>query len=680
MKNKTLNVICATAVVIVAAIAIAVKGRSKMNPDNLGFFPSDALDNAPARVNAVIEAARAKADALAAIPEKTYMNFARPLMDSGATIDQVVNPIEHLDNVAHSEETEKIMEEILPTLSAFSSDMSRHKGLYEGYKYVKEHEYDSLDAAQKKLVDDAIRDYQIAGVNLPADKQARLKEIAARLSKLSNEFSNNIIAANKKFKLKITDEKILGEMPDDAKAIAKTDTGWEFSLLDPSYVAFMTYATDRGLRKQMHRARATRAPENEKLIPQILKLRDERAKILGYENVAELIFEDRSAPSPATAKDFLEKLAEAAKPFARRDWAQLRERAAADGVTDLSAWDSAYYSRLVRKEQYNLDEAETKPYFELNATTDGLFGILAEMFDVKLVRREVKLWHPDAKYYDVIRDGKAVAGFYTDLMTRDSKTPGAHEHTYRSRYADAAGKIHLPEAFIVANFPAAKDGVPSLLSPDEAGTLFHETGHALMDLLTQVEERGLSGNNVDWDVVEFPSQFLEAFKNSPAVLKKIARHHKTGEPIPDDLVERIIRADKFQNGMFLVRQIEFGLFDMDIHTRRNLSAADVQKSLDAARAKVSVVPVPPYDKFQNTFSHIFAGGYAAGYYSYLWAQLLAADAYEAFGGNPNNGSLSRKYRDVVLAQGGSKKMDEIYRQFMGRDPDPESILKFYKLK
>jgi oligopeptidase A len=678
MKHKLLNIIALIVLAVVAAVLVVYIKGNCMNT-NLGYFPDNALENAIPRVNDAVKNARIKIEDIANNPDKTYMNFVRALMDVDAELDAVTNPIGHLDSVNHSEETQKIMEATIPVLSEFASDMSRHKGLYQGYLYIKQNEYNSLTVAQKKLVDDAIRNFEIAGVNLPSAKQARLKEIASKLSKLSNDFKNNVIAANQKFKISITDESKLGEMPDSDRAVAKTEKGFEFSLLDPSYIAFMTYVTDRGMREKMYHARVTRAPENEKLIPEILALRQEMAKILGYKNIAELIFEDRAAESPKLAQEFLNNLAIAAKPFAQKDWAELQDRAELDGINDLQPWDNAYYSRIVQKEKYDISDAETKPYFELNATVKKMLEIMQEAFNVKFVARGVRLWHADAMYYDVVRDGRVIAGFYTDLTARETKSPGAHEQTYHYYYKDAAGAEHLPEVFIVANFPPQKDGMPSLLTMDNIRTLFHETGHAMMDLLSRVDERALSGNNVDWDVVEFPSQFLESFWNSPDVLKRLGTHYKTGKKIPDDLIVRIKRADNFQRGMFVARQLEFGIFDLDVHTRHNLSAADVQKSLDNTRSKVAIVPYMPYDKFQNAFLHIFAGGYAAGYYSYLWADVLAVDAYMAFNGNLFNKELAHKYRDIVLVQGGSKKMDEIYREFIGRDPRPESLLEFYGL-
>jgi oligopeptidase A len=678
VKHKLLNIIGIIAIVIAAVLAVYIKG-SCMN-SNLGYFPDNALENAVLRVDNAVKDARAQIENLANNPDKTYMNFVRAFMDVDAELDAIINPIEHLDNINHSSDTQKIMDATIPILSEFSSDMSRHKGLYDGYLYVKQNEYESLTPTQKKLVDDTIRNFEIAGVNLPPAQQARLKEISSRRAKLSNDFQNNVIAANQKYKVIIDDESKLGEMPDTDRAAAKVDGGYEFSLLDPSYLAFMTYVNDRTLRQDMHKARVTRAPENEKLIPEMLALRQEMAKILGYKNIAELIFEDRAAPSPKAAQEFLNNLANSAVPYAKKDWAELAARASTDGVNDLQPWDNAYYSRIVQKEKYDVSDAETKPYFELNTTVDGMLDIMQDVFDVKFVARKVMLWHPDAAYYDVVRNGRVIAGFYTDLTTRETKGPGAHEHTYHYYYKDANGTEHLPEVFIVANFPQQKDGAPSLLTLDNVRTLFHETGHAMMDLLSRVDERALSGNNVDWDVVEFPSQFLESFWNSPNVLKRIGRHYKTGEQIPDDLAMRIKRAENFQMGMFIVRQLEFGIFDLDIHTQHDLSSTDVQKSLDSVRSRVAVVPSMPYDKFQNTFLHIFAGSYAAGYYSYQWANALAADAYIAFDGNLFNKELACKYRDIVLAQGGSKKMDEIYREFLGRDPRPESLLEFYGMK
>jgi len=688
MKHKLLNIIAIVAVAITAAFAIYMKGNCMKT--ELGYFPQNALENATPRVNAAIDTARARVDELAAIPDKTYMNFVRPLMDADAALNDVWLPMNHLDSVMHSDETKKIMGEILPLLAAYSTDMSQHKGVYEGYKYIKEHEYDSLDAAQKKLIDDTIRNFEISGINLPKDKQARLKEIDIEQTKLSNDFTNNLIAANKNFKIKITDEKLLGNMPESDRAAAKvngesgapehSEGGWEFSLLDSFYGPFMTYVTDRNLRKQMHDARFARAPENAAIISRKLELREESAKILGYKDYASLVFEVRVAPSPDAAKKFLSHLRDLAKPMADRDRAELAARAAADNVTDFAPYDAAFYMRLVRQEQYELDESIAREYFELNATVTGMFDIIEEMFDVKFAERKVPLWHGDAKYYDVIQDGNVIAGFFTDWTTRESKMPGAWMSGFSDHYVDANGVRHLPRIYNVGNFSPAADGT-SLLTLDNVRTMFHEMGHGLHGLLSKVDELGLSGTGVERDVVELPSTFLEYFWNSPVVLKRIGRHYKTGKQMPDELIEKIVRADNFMKGTDIVWRTSYALFDMEIHTRHGLKFADVQKLFDTiALPAGAITPGTTYDRPVTAFMHPFAHAYAAGYYSYLWAEQMAADAYMAFDGNPFNKELARKYRDTILAGGGAKKMDELYREFLGRDPNPESILKIYGLK
>lgn len=667
MKNKLLNIIGIIAVL--GAIFFATTGDKNMP----GKFNLNALESAEQNVAAAIDDARNAVENLVKIKNKTYMNFVRPYMDIDAKLDSVVHPIIHLDMVNNSDETQKIVNAILPMISDFSSDMARHRGVYQGMLDIKNSEYDSLNAAQKKLIDDSIKAFRVSGIDLPADKQKKLKEISALVSQLSNDFSNNIIAANKLNKIKIVDEKLLGEMPQSDKDAARVDDGWEFSLLAPSYAPFMEYVTDRDLREKMYKNYVTRAMENEKIIPQILALRDEYAKILGFENHAQLAFVFRDAKSPAMAAEYLNKIANTAKPAALREFSELNDFAG----FDIKPWDTGFYSRLLKQKKYSLTDAETKPYFEMNATINGVMDVLANMFDIKFQERKVPIWNDNAKYFDVMENGRIIAGLYIDLQSRESKQSGAWMDDLKAHYVDSAGNEHLSEIVVVGNFPAATADTPSLLKTSDVSTFFHEMGHAVHGLLTRVAERDMAGTNVDRDVVEFPSQFLEAFWNNKTVLKKIGRHYQTGKVIPDDLIERIIAADRFQRAMFIVRQLEFGIFDLQLHQLGAVTADTVQKTLDDVRKSVAVIKYPDYNKFQNTFSHIFAGGYSAGYYSYMWAENMAADAYLAFKGNPFNTELMSRYRNTILANGGEKDMSDLYMDFLGRAPNPNSLLKFY---
>ena len=676
MENKFLNILGIIAVATALVIVFFITKERKMTT-TLGNFNLSALENTQQRVTDGIAVAREKTEQLVSIQDKTYMNFVRPLMDIDTEMGKITSPVFHLNNVNNSPDTQKIIDDILPVLSGYSSDMSRHKGIYNGMLFIKDNEYEKLDFAQKKIIDDSIKSFKIAGVDLPDDKQARLKEISAQLSKLSNDYSNNIIAANKKNKIKITDEALLGEMPESDKQAAKIKDGWEFSLLAPSYLPFMKYVTDRNLREQMYKNYVTRAPENEALIPEILRLRNESAQILGFENFAELTFQFRDAKNPAAAAEYLSAIANSAKPVAKTEYAELKEFS---GIEDLQPWDAAFYTRTLQKEKYDLDENETKPYFEMYATINGTMDVIAKMFDIKFLPRDANIWDENVKYFDVSRNGKIIAGIYLDLQTRESKRGGAWANDFAVHHRDANNVEHPAEAVIVANFPIATDRNPSLLSLGDVSTLFHEMGHAVHLMLSTVDENDVGGFDIDWDVVEFPSQFLESFWLNKEVLKKIGRHYQTGETIPDVLIERIIAADKFQKGLFLVRQAELGIFDLELHQMNKFDKDTAQKVLNSVRTRVAVIETPPYNKFQHTFSHIFSGGYAAGYYSYLWAESLAADAYIAFDGNPFNRELAHKYRDTVLALGGSKDMSEIYREFLGRDPKPESLLKYHGLK
>ncbi|NMA32344.1 MAG: M3 family metallopeptidase, partial [Alphaproteobacteria bacterium] len=445
MKNKTLNIIGILAVIVAAFFAVQKYKGNKIMQEQIGNFNLNALENAVEKVKQSVEKTRAGVEQIVAFPNKTYMNFVRALQDNSNELHEITYPIYHLNAVMHSEETEKIINEILPILSNFSSDMARHKGIYQGFLEIKKSEYENLTDEQKKVIDDSIRDFKIAGIDLPPEKQERLKQINVKLSKLSQDFSNNVIAANKKFSIKITDEKLLGDMPQSDKDANKIKDGWEFSLLAPSYIPFMTYVLNRDLRSKMHRAYMTRAPENEKLIPQILSLHQNIAKILGYKNYAELAFENRSAPNPKEVKDFLQRIADTARPQALKELEELKLRAAKDGIKDFSPWDNLYYSNKILKEKYNLDENETKPYFEANATTKRIFNLLEEMFDIKFIERKVPLWHQTANYFDVKKDGKIIGGFYVDLQTRQEKQSGAWENGFHTRHLNSQNEICLPE-------------------------------------------------------------------------------------------------------------------------------------------------------------------------------------------------------------------------------------------
>ncbi|MDR2401544.1 MAG: M3 family metallopeptidase [Deferribacteraceae bacterium] len=647
---------------------------------NIGVFPVTILNRAVKSIADKIEKNDAELKKLLAIKDKSYLNFVRPYMELSYELSALFSPISHLNGVKNSEQSQRVFGKCLPLITEYYTRLAQNEEVYRAFAAICKHE--ELDYAKRKVLKDALLDFELSGVSLPSEKKKRVKEITVRLSILSEEFSQNLLNDTLKYKMIINDEALLGDMPESDRAAARKGGGWEFGLLPPSYIAFMTYVTDRSKREEVYRAYSTRAPQNGGIIAEILALRSELADILGYKNYAELNNKRMSAPSPETVLSFLVSLAEKCSPYAEKEAKEVKKVAAGDGISDLASYDLAFYSEKLKKLKFDFDEEETRPYFELDRVIGGLFSVLSRLFSLSFERKEIKLWDEGAAYYNIYRNGGLIGGLYADLRARGDKRGGAWMDNWHTYHKDAKGRLHLPEVMIIGNFPPAVSGQPSLLRHNDVVTLFHEMGHALHHLLSQVEEEALSGiKGVDWDTVEFPSQFLENFAYEPAVLDEVSSHIETGEKLPEELRDKIAAAKNFQTGLSFLRQLEFGIFDMLIHTKGALSESEAQEVLDQVRAKYSVFIPPRYNKFQNGFSHIFGGGYAAGYYSYKWAEMLAADAFLEFKKNGIfNRELAEGYLNTVLKFGASKKMDEIYRLFLGRDPDPSALTELYGLK
>ncbi|GAB7140607.1 M3 family metallopeptidase [Deferribacterales bacterium RsTz2092] len=641
----------------------------------LGNFPKDALNNSKAHISEIIAANEAHIVRLLTEPHKTYLNFVRPLADLDDRLNLAFMPISHLNSVKNTAETQKVYADCIGDITTYSTKISQHIDIYNSFLSIRSCEYDKLDTSQKKVLDDAILAFELAGVALPVDKKARVMEINVRMNEICNEFSQNLLNATNAYKLTITDESLLGEMPESDKITYKTDTGWAFGLQMPSYIAFMTYVTDRVKREEMYRAYTTRAPENGAIITEILALRDELAHILSCKNSAEKRLKEMAAPSVNAVLEFLRELGKKGKPYAIKEFEEMSALAVRDGLDGLSAYDTAYYSNKLKKEIF-FDEEELRPYLESDRVVSKLFELLNRMFGITLKWVDTELWDKKAKFYEVYRADKLIGGLYIDLEARTDKRGGAWMNDWHTHYIDSKGVQHLPDAFIVGNFPPSTESIPSLLRHSDVVTLFHEMGHALHHIMSIVNEYNVSGSHgIEWDTIEFPSQFLENFAYSSDVLNDLAMHYETDERLPSNLLDKVIAARNFQEGLALVRQLEFGLFDMLIHCQL-LDEHGVQQILDKVRHEVAVVAYPNYNKFQNGFSHIFSGGYAAGYYSYKWAEMYAADAYlaiERAGAKANE--LTKRYCDTVLAMGASRNMDEIYELFLGRQPEPDAILR-----
>lgn len=622
----------------------------------------------------------------------TWHNFARPLEDMEEQISRAWSQVSHMNAVVNSPELREAYNENLPKLTAFYADLSQDERLYAKFRELRAStSYNSLNAAQRKIIENELRDFRLGGAELPENQKARFKEIQEELSKLSARFEENLLDTTNDYSLIIDNADELRGIPADvlqaAQEAAQQDgkSGWRFTLHFPSYMPVLQYADNRQLRETLYRAYATRASEfgkpewdNTALIADILKLRHEAAQMLGYDNYAEMSLATKMAESPQQVVEFLHTLASRARPFAERDMQELKVYAAKLGLDDVQAWDVAYVSEKLREEKYAFSDQEVKQYFPEAQVLAGLFKVTETIFGVQVRQSEAPVWHPDVTFYEITdKSGKLVGQFYLDLYARNNKRGGAwmDEAITRRKKSDY---IETPVAFLTCNFSAPVGDKPALFTHDEVITMFHEFGHGLHHMLTQVEDYGVSGiKGVEWDAVELPSQFMENFCWEWDVLKHMTRHVDTGEQLPKTLFDKMVAAKNFQAGMQTVRQIEFSLFDMRLHSDFNPNGDSTSLDLiEQVRDEVAVVRPPKWNRFPNNFSHIFAGGYAAGYYSYKWAEVLSADAYSLF---EENGVLSeetgRRFWSEILAQGGSRPALESFIAFRGREPTIDALLR-----
>ncbi len=611
--------------------------------------------------------------------EIEYDSFVRPYMESFEKLDLFFTPLSHLNSVENSKETQKAYEESLPLLSHYHTRLSQNRDLFEAFKKVK-----ADDRAKQEVVRQELRDFKLSGVDLPEDKKKRLEEINLKLSELNNSFSQNLLNATNAYELIVEDPKDVEGIPQSDLELAKTEKDgksvWRFTLQAPSYMAYMTYGPNRDLREELYRAYVTRAPDNEKIIEEILALRDEKAKILGFDHYSELSLATKMAPSDEAVINFLNELADASMPFAKDEIKRVAEVAKEEGIDRLESYDIAYYSEKLKKRELDFDDEETRPYFEQNRVLNGLLELVSDLFDVSFIPVEVTVWNDKVKVFDIAENGEPFARIYFDLEARSSKRGGAWMNDWQTHHEDESGKVHPASAFVVCNFPPSKDGVPSLLRHDDVVTLFHEMGHAIHHLFSRVKERFVSGiHGVEWDAVEFPSQFLENFAYEKSILRRFAYHYETGEPLPETLADKIRKSKNFLAALGMLRQIEFALFDFMLH-QKLYGADEVQKLLDSLRERLSLVKPPSYNRFQWGFTHIFAGGYAAGYYSYKWAEVLSADAYfECYKEERIVEEKIKGYKSHILQRGASEPMQMLYREWLGRDPDPKALVKLYDL-
>ncbi|MDN5067815.1 M3 family metallopeptidase [Aliarcobacter butzleri] len=645
-------------------------------------FNLDNLENSKEILEKLLDEKRVLINELLNIENKTYKNFVLPFQEIGESINEFLTPIFHIDSVKNSEITTKVYEECLPIISKYETEISQNENIYLSLKDIQSNEKYILNDIQNKVLENEIRDFELSGCNLKNNKKKRLEEINLKLSELSHKFSQNLLNATNAFEMIIIDFEDVKEIPQSDLELAKFEedgiTKYKFTLQMPSYLAYITYGTNRERREEIYKAYCTKAPENGKIIEQILALKDEKVKILGFENYAQYSLATKMAKTEEDVISFLEELGNKAKKKAKEELEEIKEIALKDGITDFRSSDMAYYSEKLKKAQYDLDEEYYRPYFEQQSVLNGFFDFLHQMFNIKFTKTQTKAWDEKVKVYDLSEDGKTIARIYIDLEARKDKRGGAWMNNWHSHFRNSNGEINLPTAYIVGNFPQSTKEIPSLLRHSDVVTLFHEMGHALHHLLSKIEEPFVSGiSGVAWDTVEFPSQFLEYFSYDKDVLKLFAKHYQTGEVLDDEAIDRIIKAKNFQSSLATVRQVEFALFDFKLYQKLYKTEDEIQSLLDTIREEFAAIIPPRYNKFQNGFSHIFSGGYSAGYYSYKWAEVLSADAFYMFidSGNIFNKELGIKYRDTILSQGGSYDMDKLFFDFAKREPSIDSLLK-----
>jgi oligopeptidase A len=658
--------------------------------DSLPAFDRIEAAHALPALEQVLAANRARIAELAANPEPTFASLVVPMEELSYRLSRAWSPIGHLNAVANSEAMREAYNACVPLLTAYGSELGQNAALQAAYAYVLEHEGDRLDSAQRKLVQNALRDFRLAGVDLPEAERARFREVLQRLAQLATKFSENVLDAARAYGRVVTDEAELAGLPQNAIDRAAADareqsrSGWLFKLDQPTYMTVMTCAESTQLRRDIYEAWVTRASElgpsagkydNNPLIAQILPLRHELAQLLGFKSFADYALATRMAKNSQQVLSFLDDLARRCRPAGAREFADLEEYAG----RKLEAWDLAYYTERLKAHRFKVSQEELRPYFPLPKVLDGLFTLTSRLYGVTIrAMPSVAAWHPSVRYYDLVdRAGRVIAGFYLDPYARSEKRSGAWMDECVVARRLPSGESH-PVAQLVCNFTAPVGSVPSLLTHEEVTTLFHEFGHGLHHMLTRVAYPSIAGiNGVSWDAVELPSQFMENFVWRAEVLPLISAHVDTGAPLPPELLRRLVGTRTFNGALDTLRQIELATFDFELHAGFDpQQGARVEDTLAAVRQRVAVVPTAEFNRMPASFAHIFAGGYAAGYYSYKWAEVLAADAFEAFEeAGVFDQSTATRFLESILACGGSVDAMDAFVRFRGREPDVRPLLR-----
>ena len=649
-------------------------------------------DIKPALQTAIAEA-REQIAAIKAQTHTDWANTVEKLTDITERVGRIWSVVSHLNSVVDTPELRAVYNELMPEITIFFTEIGQDIELYNRFKIIKNSaEFDTLSPAQQTKLNHDLRDFVLSGAELPPEQQAELAQLQTEGAQLGAKFAQNIQDATDAFGIYFDDAAPLAGIPEDsiamfaAAAQSEGKTGYKIGLQIPHYLAVIQYADNRELREQIYRAYVTRASElsddgkfdNTANIDRTLENALKTAKLLGFKNYAELSLATKMADTPEQVLNFLHDLARRAKPFAEKDFAEIKAFARENlNIEDPQSWDLSYAAEKLRQAKYAFSETEVKKYFPISKVLAGLFAQIKKLYGIELAEKTVPVWHKDVRYFELKQDGQTIGGVYMDLYAREGKRGGAWMDGYKSRRRFADGTLQLPTAYLVCNFTPPVGDKEARLSHDEIITLFHETGHGLHHLLTQVDEVGVSGiNGVEWDAVELPSQFMENFVWEYDVLAQMSSHEETGAVLPKELFDKMHAAKNFQRGMFLVRQMEFAIFDMEIyHQEDEGRLKEWPQILDKVRQEVAVTQPPAYNRFALSFSHIFAGGYAAGYYSYAWAEVLSADAYAAFEESDDVAETGRRFWKEVLAVGGSRSAAESFKAFRGREPSLDALLR-----
>ena len=668
-----------------------------LEKSDLPQFSKIKPEHIQSAVEQLIQECRKTTEQVLNQPNFSWENFCQPLAEVNERLSRAWSPVSHLNAVKNSPELREVYQACLPLLAEYGTWVGQHQGLYNAYLQLKNSaEFANYSQAQKKAIENSLRDFELSGISLPAEQQKRYAEIVTRLSELNSQFSNNVLDATMGWEKIVADENQLKGLPESALQAAKQSAqnkgveGYRFTLEIPSYLPVMTYCENRQLREEMYRAFVTRASEqgpnagkwdNSAVMEEILTLRVELAKLLGFEHYTDLSLATKMAENPQQVFDFLENLAVRCKPQGEKELAELEEFCkTTENVTALEPWDITFYSEKQKQAQYSINDEELRPYFPEDRVLSGLFELIKRIFNIRAVERfGVDTWHKDVRFFDLIDETDEVRGsFYLDLYAREHKRGGAWMDDCIGRKRKADGSLQKPVAYLTCNFNAPIGDQPALFTHDEVTTLFHEFGHGIHHMLTQIDIGEVAGiNGVPWDAVELPSQFLENWCWEEQALAFISGHYQTGEPLPKEKLTQLLKAKNFQAAMFVLRQLEFGLFDFRLHHNYQPNKADqILDQLKLVKQQVAVIKGVEWARTPHSFSHIFAGGYAAGYYSYLWAEVLSADAYSRFEEegifNPTTG---KSFLDEILTRGGSEEPMTLFERFRGRKPTLDALLR-----